>query len=311
MSRKVGDPVQVATRNAFMTLNAHIDAWRNRRIEGEHPYLYLGGIVMKRSWAGEVHNVSLLVASAVDAKGFREILGICEGTQEGRSGWSSFLRHLVNRGLKGVQLVVSDACQGLVESVANSLPEARYQRCTTHFYSKVSSRVPSTWARKVSHRLKAVHAQESPAAAEEKARTVIADLRASRMAKAADLVEQEVHETLTYYAFPDIHWRKIRTVNPLECIMKDIRRRNRVLGVDCAFRDGQSCLRRAAARLWRIAEGARSPKCYMNMRPLYQPQLFEAPANQCTPVVGSESPEVPSAKTSTSVVQGGLQLPGR
>ena len=78
-----------------------IEAWRNRRIEGEHPYLYLDGIVMKRSWAGEVRNVSLLVASAVNAEGFREILGICEGAKEDKSGWSSFLRHLVDRGLKG------------------------------------------------------------------------------------------------------------------------------------------------------------------------------------------------------------------
>ncbi|MHC2582817.1 transposase-like protein [Bradyrhizobium diazoefficiens] len=105
-----------------------IEAWRNRRIEGEHPYLYLDGIVMKRSWAGEVRNVSLLVASAVNAEGFREILGICEGAKEDKSGWSSFLRHLVDRGLRGVQLVVSDACRGLVESVADYLPEARYQR---------------------------------------------------------------------------------------------------------------------------------------------------------------------------------------
>ncbi|MHC2672843.1 transposase-like protein [Bradyrhizobium diazoefficiens] len=78
-----------------------IEAWRNRRIEGEHPYLYLDGIVMKRSWAGEVRNVSLLVASAVNAEGFREILGICEGAKEDKSGWSSFLRHLVDRGLRG------------------------------------------------------------------------------------------------------------------------------------------------------------------------------------------------------------------
>ena len=70
---------------------AKIEAWRNRRIEGEHPYLYLDGIVMKRTWAGEVRNVSLLVASAVNSEGFREILGICEGAKEDKSGWSAFL----------------------------------------------------------------------------------------------------------------------------------------------------------------------------------------------------------------------------
>ncbi len=99
--------------NLNKKIYAKIEAWRNRRIEGEHPYLYLDGIVMKRSWAGEVRNVSLLVASAVNSEGFREILGICEGAKEDKSGWSAFLRHLVDRGLKGVQLIISDACRGL------------------------------------------------------------------------------------------------------------------------------------------------------------------------------------------------------
>jgi len=102
---------------------------------------------MKRSWAGEIRNVSLLVASAVNSEGFREILGICEGAKEDKSGWSAFLRHLVDRGLKGVQLVISDACRGLVESIADFLPEARYQRCMVHFYRNVFSHVPSTRVR--------------------------------------------------------------------------------------------------------------------------------------------------------------------
>ena len=85
--------------NLNKKIYAKIEAWRNRRIEGEHPYLYLDGIVMKRTWAGEVRNVSLLVASAVNSEGFREILGICEGAKEDKSGWSAFLRHLVHRGL--------------------------------------------------------------------------------------------------------------------------------------------------------------------------------------------------------------------
>src|ERR1700688_369994 len=261
--------------NLNKKIYAKIEAWRNRRIEGEHPYLYLDGIVMKRSWAGEVRNVSLLVASAVNSEGLREILGICEGAKEDKSGWSGFLRHLVDRGLKGVQLVISDACRGLVESIADFLPEARYQRCMVHFYRNVFSHVPSTRVREVSHMLKAIHAQESREAADNKAQVIIGDLRASKMGKAADLVEQAVHETLTYYGFPDIHWQKIRTNNPLERIMKEIRRRTRVVG---AFPDGQSCLNLAAARLRYIAGTTWSAKCYMNMRPLYQQQQSETEA---------------------------------
>src|SRR3954452_14591732 len=94
-------------------------------------------------------------------KGFARSWGICEGAKEDKSGWSAFLRHLVDRGLKGVQLVISDACRGLLESVADFLPEARYQRCMVHFYRNVFSHVPSTRVREVSHMLKAIHARRA------------------------------------------------------------------------------------------------------------------------------------------------------
>lgn len=256
--------------NLNKKIYAKIEEWRHRRIEGDHPYLYLDGIVMKRSWAGEVRNVSLLVASAVNRQGYREILGICEGAKEDRSGWSSFLRHLVDRGLSGVQLIISDACRGLVESVADYLPEARWQRCMVHFYRNVFSHVPSNKVREVSRMLKAIHAQESRAAAQEKAEAVITELRRQRMSRAAELVGESIDETLSYYAFPDSHWRKIRTNNPLERIMKEIRRRTRVVG---AFQDGQSCLNLAAARLRHIAGTKWSTRKYMNMTPLYAEKI--------------------------------------
>ena len=256
--------------NLNKKIYAKIEEWRHRRIEGEHPYLYLDGIVIKRTWASEVRNVSLLVASAVNSEGYREILGICEGAKEDRSGWSAFLRHLVDRGLSGVQLIISDACRGLVESIADYLPEARWQRCMVHFYRNVFSHVPSTKVREISHMLKAIHAQESRQAAQEKTEAVIAELRRQRLTRAAKLIEESIGETLTYYAFPDGHWHKIRTNNPLERIMKEIRRRTKVVG---AFPDGQSCLNLAAARLRHIAGSHWSTRKYMNMAPLYAEKI--------------------------------------
>jgi transposase-like protein len=117
-----------------------IEAWRNRPIEGEHPYVYLDGIVLKRSWAGEVRNVSLLVAIGVNQSGYREILGICEGAKEDKTGWSAFLKHLKERGLKGVRLITSDACIGLTESAAEFFPEAAWQRCIVGSLKKWPSR---------------------------------------------------------------------------------------------------------------------------------------------------------------------------
>lgn len=114
--------------------------------------------------------------------------------------------------------------------------------------------------------LKAIHAQENRQAAHEKAVLIVDDLRRQKLGKAADLVETHIDETLSYYAFPDSHWIKIRTNTPLERIMKEIRRRTRVVG---AFPDGQSCLNLAAARLRHIASSQWSTRKYMSMEPLY------------------------------------------
>jgi putative transposase len=241
---------------------ARIDEWRNSAIEGEHPYVYLDGIVMKRTWAGEVRNVSLLVAIGVNADGYRDILGICEGAKEDKAGWSAFLKHLKERGLKGVDLITSDACMGLAESAAEFFPDARWQRCTVHFYRNVFSHVPAPKVREVADMLKAIHASEDRAAAEEKALQVVTKLRDQRLGRAAELVEASVGETLAYYAFPSEHWRRIRTNNPLERLMKEIRRRTRVVG---AFPDGKSCLNLAAARLRHVAGTTWSAKRYLNM----------------------------------------------
>ena len=121
--------------------------------------------------------------------------------------------------------------------------------------------------------LKAIHAQEDRAAAEAKARDVVAKLRAARLRKAAELVEAGVAETLAYYAFPEPHWRRIRTNNPLERIIREIRRRTRVVG---AFPDGESALNLAAARLRHIAGTHWSTRRYLDMQPLHQAELKTA-----------------------------------
>jgi transposase-like protein len=253
----------------------HIEAWRNRPIEGEYPYVYLDGVVLKRSWAGEVRNVSVLVAIGVGADGYRRILGVAEGHKEDKSGWSGFLRHLKERGLTGVQLIISDACLGLKESVHDYYPEAQWQRCMVHFYRNVFSHVPNAKVKEVARMLKAIHAQESLASARIKAADIVDQLKQRRLGKAAALVEGAIEETLTYYHFPDNHWVRIRTNNPMERIIREIRRRTRVVG---AFPDGQSAVMLCAARLRHIAGTKWGTRRYLNMETLKQQQLEEQPA---------------------------------
>lgn len=249
--------------NLNKKIYTRIEKWRNRPIKGEHPYVYLDGIVLKRSWAGEVRNVSVLVAIGVSVSGHREILGVAEGAKEDKAGWSGFLRHLKERGLQGVQLITSDACIGLVESVGDFYPEAKWQRCTVHFYRNIFSVVPRSKMKEVTIMLKAIHASEDLQAAHEKAASVEAKLRKMRLHQAAVKLKEGIGETLSYYRFPSSHWRRIRTNNPLERIMREIRRRTNVVG---AFPDGNSALMLVAARLRHIAGTKWSSKRYLNMQ---------------------------------------------
>jgi len=244
---------------------AKIDAWRNRRIEGAHPFVYLDGIALKRSWGGEVTHVSVLVAIGVDEEGYRTVLGVCEGAKEDKEGWSNFLKHLKMRGLSGVRLFITDKCLGLVESLSEIYPEAAWQRCVVHFYRNVFTMVPKGKVRDVAAMLKAIHAQEDRAAAEIKVSQVAQKLESMKLKKAAQLVREGSPETLSYMAFPHEYWLRIRTNNPLERVMKEIRRRTRVVG---AFPDGQSALMLVAARLRHVAGTRWGTKMYLNIKRL-------------------------------------------
>lgn len=240
-----------------------IDEWRNRPIEDEHPYVFLDGIYLKRSWGGEVRNIAVLVAIGVNSGGFTDILGVCEGAREDKESWREFLRHLKNRGLKGCKLFVSDKCLGLKESIPEFFPEVEWQWCTVHFYRNIFSKVPNTRMREVADMLKAIHAQESREAAMDKAQAVVQKLNDIKLRDAAKIVDASVHETLSYYSFPSQHWKRIRTNNRLERLMKEIRRRTRVVG---SFPDGQSALMLAAARLRYVATRSWSSRVYLNMK---------------------------------------------
>jgi putative transposase len=242
-----------------------IEEWRNRRIEGRYTYVYLDGIWLNRSWGGSVEKVSVLVAIGVNSEGFREIIGVSEGLKEDKESWCKFLRHLKDRGLEGVELVVSDKSLGLVESLPDFFPKAQWQRCVVHWYRNVLSDVPKRLTKDVAAMLKAIHAQEDRAAADQKVADVVEKLRTMKLNKAASCVESGASETLSYMYFPRAHWTRIRTNNTLERIMREIRRRTRVVG---AFPDGNSALMLVAARLRHIASTKWGSRAYLDMNRL-------------------------------------------
>jgi transposase-like protein len=251
---------------------ATIDQWRNRPIEGEYAYVYLDGIWLKRSWGGEVRNIAVLVAVGVRSDGYREILGVAEGIKEDVEGWRNFLRYLKSRGLNGVRLFISDKCLGLLEALGEFYPEAQWQRCMVHWYRNVFSVVPRGRRKEVAAMLKAIHGQEDRPAAREKAEAVASKLEAMKLGQAAAIVRAGVDETLSYMAFPREHWTRIRTNNMLERIMREIRRRTRVVG---NFPDGQSALMLVAARLRYVAGTRWGTRQYMDMERLREQEQEE------------------------------------
>ena len=128
---------------------------------GSYPYVYVDGVYLKRSWGGEIQNVSILVAIGVSTDGCREIIGAAEGMKEDKESWRSFFVWLKERGLTGVRLVIGDKNLGMLETIPEVFPDACYQRCTVHFYRNIFSVTPRNKMKAVAMMLKAIDAQES------------------------------------------------------------------------------------------------------------------------------------------------------
>jgi len=251
--------------NLNQQIYVKIEEWRNRPIKGDFAYVYMDGIVLKRTWADEVRNVSILVAFGVNQDGYRELLGTWEGPKEDKAGWSAFIAHMKDRGLKGVKLFISDKCMGLVESLSEYYPDSLWQRCAVHFYRNVWSKVPSRKMDEVIPMLKAIHAQENRTACIKKAKDIVSKLKAMKLHGAAEILESGYLETLSYTLFPRPHWRSLRTNNPMERMMKEIRRRTNVIG---SFPDGKSALMLASARVRYMTYRSWGIKRYLNMEHL-------------------------------------------
>ena len=255
----------------------HIEEWRTRPLSGSYPYVYVDGVYLKRSWGGEIRNVSVLIAIGVNNEGYREILGAAEGMKEDKESWRSFFVWLKERGLTGVRLIIGDKNLGMLETIPEVFPDACYQRCTVHFYRNIFSVTPRNKVKTVAMMLKAIHAQESKEAAREKALLVAEKLKEMKLASAAKKLEDGIEETITYMDFPYQHWTRIRTNNTIERLNREIKRRTRAIG---AFPDGQSALMLVCARLRHVAGTQWGSKRYMSMNHLSELELEDDPLSE-------------------------------
>ncbi len=257
-------------------LDEAVTAFRERPLEVAYPYLWLDALYLKVRQNRRIVNMAVVIAIGVRESGERDILAVDVGASEESAFWTAFLRSLVARGLKGVQLVISDAHQGLKEAIRTVLGGAVWQRCRAHFMRNVLAHVPKGDKSIVAAAIRTVFAQPNQAAARQQVAEVVQAM-AARWPRAAAVLQEGVDDVLAYMSFPPEHWTRIYSTNPLERLNREVKRRTDVVGI---FPDQAALVRLAGSVLIEIHDEWQAGRRYFSldsMRKLYEP-LEETPA---------------------------------
>jgi putative transposase len=205
--------------------------WRERSLgEKEYPYLYLDATYLKVRWGASVTSMALLACVGVNEEGFREVLAVEVAGSEKGAAYASLVRGLLDRGISGVRLVVSDDHEGIKMAVAGELPGVEWQRCVVHFQRNVVAHVPASSMGEVAEDLKAIFKVRREKTARALAEEFV-KLYGERFAKAISVFEAGIDEALIYLGYPGSHHARIRSTNMLERLFKEVKRRTKVIGV--------------------------------------------------------------------------------
>jgi len=264
-------------------LDEVVEPFRNRPLEGQYPFVWLDALYLKVRHNHRIVSQALVIATGVRESGEREVLGFALGASEEEAFWLDFLRSLMRRGLKGVQLVTSDAHEGLKGALAQVLAGVTWQRCRVHFtlaphcvrrsagVRNLLAHVPRGDKSMVAAALRTIFAQQDRQAAGVQLAEVVQAMQ-RRWPKAAELLAQAEDDILAYMAFPAELWTRIYSTNPLERLNKEVKRRTNVVGV---FPDGGSVIRLVGAVLLEIADEWQVGRRYFSletMARLIEPQ---------------------------------------
>jgi putative transposase len=210
-------------------IDGKVKTFLDRPIEGDWPYIWIDATYLKVRRGGRIVSVAVIIAVGVNTKGRREVLGMEVGSSEAEPIWTEFLRGLTRRGLRGVQLVVSDAHEGIKAAVSKVL-NATWQRCRVHFMRNVLAHAGRQGRRVVSAFIATAFAQETPEAASTQWRAVADQIR-PKVPKLAAIMDEAEHDVLAYMTFPREHRTKLHSINPIERINGEIKRRTDVVGI--------------------------------------------------------------------------------
>jgi len=268
---------------ACQELDELAEEFRNRPLESGYPYVWFDAVYLKVRQNRRVVSIAAVIAIGVTETGERRVLGLQTGAGESEPFWSDFLRSLVGRGLSGVQLVISDSHEGLKAAIGKVLSGASWQRCRVHFMRNLLGHVPHKDKALVAAVVRTVFAQPNRQAAGLQLAETVRAMQA-RWPKASELLAKAEDDILAYMAFPPEHWTRIYSTNPLERLIREIKRRTEVVGV---FPHEASVVRLVGAVLMERAdewEVERRPFSLESMRKLTAPDPQELLTMEASPL---------------------------
>jgi transposase-like protein len=210
-------------------IDEKVKAFLCRPIEGDWPYLWIDATYLKVRQSGRIVSVAVIIAVGVNGDGRREVLGMDVGPSEAEPFWTEFLRKLARRGLRGIKLVISDAHEGIKAAVAKVL-HASWQRCRVHFMRNVLAHAGRQGRRVVAAFIGTAFVQDDAEVASKQWRQVADQLR-PKVPKLAALMDEAEADVLAFMTFPKDHRSKIHSINPLERLNGEIKRRTDVVGI--------------------------------------------------------------------------------
>ena len=267
-------------------LDSVVEPFRQRPLTGAYPYVWLDALYLKIRQNHRIVSQAVVIAIGVRDTGEREILGFAVGASEEQAFWSEFLRSLVHRGLTGVQLVISDAHEGLKAAITQVFSGATWQRCRVHFMRNLLAHIPQGDKALVAAAVRTIFAQPNRAAAGKQLAEVARTMDV-RWPQAADLLRAAEEDILAYLAFPREHWTRIYSTNVLERLNREVKRRTDVVQI---FPDQKATLRLVGAVLLEVADEWEVERRYFSqttMQRLLDPAALEmdsAPALTLAPV---------------------------
>jgi len=211
-------------------LSQQVDFFRNRPLESEYPFLWIDALYEKVREGGRVISIALMIAYGINREGKRDILAIEPMYEETEESWREFFRKLKRRGVRKIRLCISDAHLDLQKALKSEWIGSSWQRCKVHFMRNIMARVPHREKKRFAEKLKQIWLQPDKESALQMAEIFSREYE-KRFPQAIRCLEEGLEDSLQFYDFPEIDKRKISSTNVVERIIREIRRRSRVIGV--------------------------------------------------------------------------------